>query len=158
RCPFGKSPPTTATSRTRAKKEAAYEKKVAEPPSTSSALPNGVRTESSATEPTTSRSATASYPFRCRAHAVVPARRPGEVLADQELQAAAGRRREGPGGGDDSVSQQLRTGARPRRAHRRHQPAQHLLGRGDVLQKVGHYRFDRDRRLALVPDVVIGHQ
>ena len=50
---FGKSSPTTATTATGAKKLAATEKKVAEPPITFSTLPKGVSTLSNATEPTT---------------------------------------------------------------------------------------------------------
>src|SRR5262245_32754279 len=53
RCSGGKSSPTTATAITLVKKDAAVEKNVAEPPSTSSFFPNGVSTESSATLPTT---------------------------------------------------------------------------------------------------------
>ena len=45
----------TATSRTGVKKDAEVEKKVADPPRTSSSLPKGVSTESRATLPTTRR-------------------------------------------------------------------------------------------------------
>jgi hypothetical protein len=56
-CASGKSSPTVATRCTEVKKLAEYEKYVAEPPSASCTLPNGVSTLSSATEPTTRRSA-----------------------------------------------------------------------------------------------------
>ena len=60
RCSGGKSSPTTATMRTGAKWQAESEKYEAEPPSASPDSPNGVRTESSATEPTTTISAGAA--------------------------------------------------------------------------------------------------
>ena len=49
-----KSSPTTATSRTSLKNDAAMLKNVAAPPTTRETSPNGVRIESKATEPTVS--------------------------------------------------------------------------------------------------------
>src|SRR5260370_20468016 len=54
RSAWPKSPPTSETTRTSVKKLAEMEKCEAEPPSMRSRFPNGVSTESNATEPTTS--------------------------------------------------------------------------------------------------------
>src|SRR3954466_5696655 len=58
-----KSDPTTATTRTSAKKLAASEKYVAEPPRHRFTAPEGVLMESNATEPTTSTDDIKHLPF-----------------------------------------------------------------------------------------------
>src|SRR5262245_37975223 len=103
RCSSGKSSPTVATTWTGVKKLAEYEKNVAEPPSASWTLPKGVSTLSSATEPTTRRSATLLFAFLC-----------GEVLADQEIEPAARRRRKRRRLGGDGVLHHLSEAARGR--------------------------------------------
>src|SRR5262249_21366113 len=150
RCSSGKSAPTVATTWTGVKKLAEYEKNVAEPPSASCTLPKGVSTLSSATEPTTSRSATALFPLLRFER--------GEGLAEQEGGSAASGAREGRGLGDHRVGEELRTGAGARPGDQGDHPAQDLLGRGHVLQEVADHRLDRDGLVALVPDVVVGDQ
>src|SRR6266403_2258487 len=58
-----------------------------------------------------------------------------EVLAEQQVEPAAGGQRERRRLGDDGVAEQLRAGARPRRAHRGNDPAQEVLGRRHVAQQ-----------------------
>src|SRR5262245_10059157 len=150
RCSSGKSSPTVATTWTGVKKLAEYEKNVAEPPSASCTLPKGVSTLSSATEPTTSRSATALFPllrFRRR-----------EVLPEQEVESATSGQREGRRLGDHCVGEELRAAAGARSGDHRDHPAQDLLGRGHVLQEVPDHRLDRHGLVALVPDIVVGDQ
>src|SRR5262249_11883501 len=70
---FGKSRPTTATTATGAKKLAATEKKVADPPIAFSTLPKGVSTLSNATEPTTTI-------FKCASPLAQPRFRTGRAI------------------------------------------------------------------------------
>src|SRR5437773_6506340 len=103
----GKSSPTAATRRTWVKKLAEYEKYVADPPSTSRTLPKGVSTLSSATEPTTRRSATLAGLLSWR------------VFIQEQRELLAGRRRHDAGRRDDGVREEARARARAGRRDRR---------------------------------------
>src|SRR5439155_742603 len=112
---------------------------------TSWTLPKGVSTLSSATEPTTRRSAT-------------PASRRGEVAVEQEREPRPGLRRECLGARDHRVLEEVPARARAGRRERRDHGAEDFPRRRDVLQEVLDHGLDGDRRVRLVPHVVIGRE
>src|SRR2546427_12576173 len=61
---------------------------------------------------------------------------PGEIPADEEVEALARGRRKRLRARDHGVREQTRALARPGRPEERDQPAQHGLGRGDVLLEI----------------------
>src|SRR6266542_5582700 len=147
RCSRGKSLPTAPTTRTWLKKLAEYEKYVADPPRASLTLPNGVWTLSSATEPTTTRSATPGYFPRCR-----------EMPGEEQVEALPGPRREVLRSGDDRVPERLRAPAAASVPDERDDPAQDILGHRDILHEVGNHGLDGDGIVLRMPHVVVGHQ
>src|SRR2546422_11538159 len=112
---------------------------------TSWTLPKGVSTLSSATEPTTRRSPT-------------PAPRRGEVPVEQEREPLPRLRRERRGARDHGVREEVPARARPGRRERRERAAEDVLRRPDLPQDALRHRFDRDRLVRLVPDVVVGRE
>src|SRR5580765_218188 len=139
---FGKSLPTTATTDTGAKKLAATEKNVAEPPRTFSTLPNGVSTLSNATEPTTT----------------IFTSRSSKVFSGDDAQPVPRLRGNPRPVSDDRLRQRGATGTRTRRG----QPTRH---RGDdrpralrrILEDAQHLA-DLDVARSGVPAIVVGDQ
>src|SRR5262249_17444298 len=144
RCARGKSSPTAATTRTGAKKLAAYEKYVADPPRASFTSPNGVFTLSSATDPTTTRSATGGPPRARR-----------EVPVEQEGQALSGPRRERRRRRDDGAGQGSLAAGSARLAGEGQRPLQHEARGGDILPQHRDHRLHADRVVRLVPDIEV---
>ena len=85
-----------------------------------------------------------------------PGRR--EILAEEQVQPAARGQRERGRIGDHRVAQQRGARAGARATDRRDRAAKHVPGGRNVLQEILDHGLHGHRLVALVPDVVVGHQ